>query len=154
VTPCRLVYSYSTWGECRNQPAVWCNVLESSTVVVIHMAVSSCIYQSTRRRIFEATAVKTSNTMYAIFLVPSSGYYRYIERRSRMASTPESYSGGAWFKSRSSHRIQRPRCLFSLQINAGIVPQIRPRPLPSTSLPIHPVPQHYVVDSLITPKLI
>jgi hypothetical protein len=69
------------------------------------------------------------------------------ERRGRVVNTYLSYSGGPGFKS----RLGDPLAGFTffvvfpqfLQANAGMVPKIRQRPLPSKSFPIH--------HSLITP---
>jgi hypothetical protein len=62
--------------------------------------------------------------------------------RSQVVITPASYSGGPGFKFLPEDRLPSlTHCSFSffsfLQINAGIVPWIRSRPLPSISISIH-----------------
>jgi hypothetical protein len=90
----------------------------------------------------ETLVIYNKKVTIEIFTVVNAQFsFCVTERRARVVTTPASYSGGAGLKCRP----QRPAMLTDLfpgfhhylQANAGIVPYIRPRPLPTKSFPIH-----------------
>jgi hypothetical protein len=63
---------------------------------------------------------------------------------------PASYSGGLWFTSRLGDRLSWVKVfvVFSLQASAGIIPELRPRPLSYMFFPIH----HWLIALLFNAK--
>jgi hypothetical protein len=68
-----------------------------------------------------------------------------------VVNTPASYLGGPGFRSRPGDRLSWLRFYWfssAPAANAGIVPYIRPRPLPSISFPTHHSPVTLSFDSI------
>jgi hypothetical protein len=74
------------------------------------------------------------------------------ERHGRALNTTASYSGGRGFKYRPNRQAILTAVFHgftqSLKVSVEKVPSIRPRPLPSTSYPIHHSPINLSFDTI------